>query len=160
MRSHPASRLRRGFTLIELIVAMAVLAIIAVVAAPAFGEYFATQRVKSAAEELLTDFQYARMESVQRNLAVAVNLSSSGYTITQGANTLKSVTLASGSSVSAGNTVVATFEPTRGTAALPNGGAVTLANSGTARTLRVTISPIGRVNICSPSGALKGYDAC
>lgn len=160
MRSHPASRLRRGFTLIELIVAMAVLAIIAVVAAPAFGEYFATQRVKSAAEELLTDFQYARMESVQRNVTVALNMAGGGYTITQGANTLKSVTLPSSSSVSAGSTVVATFEPTRGTATLPNGGAVTLANSGTSRTLRVTISPIGRVNICSPSGALKGYDAC
>ncbi|MDH4060383.1 MAG: GspH/FimT family pseudopilin [Aquincola sp.] len=160
MKLQPASPDRRGFTLIELIVAMAVLAIIAVVAAPAFGEYFATQRVKSAAEELLTDFQYARMESVQRNAAVAVNMASNGYTITQGANTLKSVTLASGSSVSSGSTVVATFEPTRGTAALPNGGVVTLANSGTSRTLRVTISPIGRVNICSPSGALKGYDAC
>jgi type IV fimbrial biogenesis protein FimT len=150
----------RGFTLIELIVAMAVLGILAAVAAPAIGEYLATQRLKGAAEELQTDLQFARMESVQRNASITVTLASTGYTIAQGATTIKSVTLGSGSNVSAGTTMVATFDPVRSTASVTNGPDITVANTATARTLRVSLSTMGRVSICSPSGAVKGYDTC
>lgn len=150
----------RGFTLIELIVAMAVLGILAAVAAPAIGEYLATQRLKGAAEELQTDLQFARMESVQRNAPVTVTLASTGYTIAQGATTIKAVTLSGGSNVSAGTTMVATFDPVRSTASVLNGSDITVANTATSRTLRVSLSTMGRVSICSPSGAVKGYDTC
>lgn len=150
----------RGFTLIELVVAMAVLGILAVVAAPAVGEYLATQRLKGAAEELQTDLQFARMQSVQKNAAITVTLASTGYTIAQGATTIKSVTFGGGSNVSAGATLVAVFDPVRATATISNGPDVTVANASTARTLRVSLSTMGRVSICSPGGAVKGYDTC
>jgi type IV fimbrial biogenesis protein FimT len=151
----------RGFTLIELIVAMAVLGILAAVAAPAIGEYLATQRLKGAAEELQTDLQFARMESVQRNSAITVSLSSTGYTIAQGANTIKSVALGSGSTITGGATMVATFNQVRATADINIDPAnVTVSNTATSRTLRVSLTTMGRVSICSPSGAVKGYDTC
>lgn len=150
----------RGFTLIELVVAIAVLGILAVVAAPAVGEYLATQRLKGAAEELQTDLQFARMESVQKNAVITVTLASTGYTIAQGATTIKAVTFGGGSNVSAGANLVAVFDPVRATATLTNGPDVTVANASTARTLRVSLSTMGRVSVCSPGGAVKGYDTC
>ncbi len=150
----------RGFTLIEMVVAVAVLGILAVVAAPAIGEYLATQRLKGAAEELQTDLQFARMESVQRNAAVTVTLAGTGYTITRGATAVKSVTIGGGSSVSGGATMVAVFDPVRTTATITNGPDITVANTATSRTLRVSLSTMGRVSICSPGGAVKGYDTC
>ena len=150
---------RRGFTIIELMVALVVVAILAVVAAPEFGEYFAAQRVKSAAEELLTDLQFARLESVQKNADITLTMNSSGYTITRGAATVKTVTLGSGTTVSAGSTMSAVFNAVRATANV-NNGPVTIANGGTSRTLRVGVNTMGRVTICSPSGSFKGYDAC
>jgi type IV fimbrial biogenesis protein FimT len=150
----------RGFTLIELIVAMAVLGILAAVAAPAIGEYLATQRLKGAAEELQTDLQFARMESVQRNTAVTVTMSGTGYRIRQGGTDIKVVTLPGGTTVSGGATMEAVFNQVRATAEITNGPDITVANSATARTLRVSLSPMGRVSICSPSGAVKGYDTC
>lgn len=150
----------RGFTLIELMVALVVVAILAVVAAPAFGEYFAAQRVKSAAEELLADLQFARMESVQKNADIRLSMNGTGYTITRGAATVKTVTLGSGTTVPSGSTMQVDFDEVRGTASLTNGPSVTIANAGTSRTLRVAVNTMGRVNICSPSGSFKGYDAC
>ena len=149
----------RGFTIIELMVAVVVVAILAVVAAPAFGEYFAAQRVKSAAEELLTDLQFARLESVQKNADITLTMNSSGYTITRGAATVKTVTLVSGTTVSGGSTMSAVFNAVRATA-IVNNGPVTIANGGTSRTLRVDVNTMGRVNICSPGGSFKGYNAC
>lgn len=150
----------RGFTIIELMVALVVVAILAVVAAPGFGEYFAAQRVKGAAEELLGDLQFARMESVQKNAQVTVAMSGSGYTISRGATTVKTVNLGSGTSVSGGSTLQAVFDPVRAMATITNGPSVTLANTGTSRTLRVDVNAMGRVNICSPGGSFKGYEAC
>ena len=149
-----------GFTLIELLVTVAIIAILAMLAAPQFGPYLANQRVKGNAAELVNDLQFARMESVQRNATATVTFSSAGYTITVGGNTVKAVALPAGSTVGTGATMVAVFNPVRATATLTNGPDVVLANTGTPSTLRVSLSGMGRVSICSPGGAMKGFDTC
>jgi prepilin-type N-terminal cleavage/methylation domain-containing protein len=149
-----------GFTLIELLVAVAVMAILAVLAAPAMGSYFAGARLKSAADELFNDMQFARLESVQRNAAVTVTFSSSGYTITSGPSTLKTVTFRDGTSVVGGAALVANFDPIRATASLPSGSDVTLTNGAISGTLRISLNTMGRATICAPSGSVKGYSTC
>ena len=62
----------QGFTLIELIVAMSVLAILVAIAAPSFQSVFNSNRLTSTANELNTSLQLARMEAVKRNSRVVV----------------------------------------------------------------------------------------
>jgi type IV fimbrial biogenesis protein FimT len=149
-----------GFTTIELLVVLVVAAVLAALAGPSFTTYFATQRLKSSAGELSTDFQFSRQEAVQRNSVITVTMAATGYTVAQGATQIKNVTFANGSSVSGGSTMVAAFDPVRGETTLTNGPSVTVSNTGISGTLRVSLNTLGRVSMCSPGGAIKGYDAC
>ena len=67
-----------GFTLIELMVTIAVLAIIAGIAAPSISNQLANQRVKSTTSLLLNTLKEARVESVVRrqNITLTVDDSS------------------------------------------------------------------------------------
>jgi type IV fimbrial biogenesis protein FimT len=56
----------RGFTLIELMVALTVLAIILSLAAPAFGNLLASNRLSTQASELIGALNLARSEAVRR----------------------------------------------------------------------------------------------
>lgn len=62
----------RGFTLVELIVAMSVLALIATLAVPMYGDIVAANRTRAAAYSLVSDLALARSEAVKRNAAVSV----------------------------------------------------------------------------------------
>lgn len=57
----------RGFTLLEMMVAVAVLAILLAVGLPAFGGLVDNQRLDSSADALLRSVQYARGEAARRN---------------------------------------------------------------------------------------------
>ncbi len=60
----------KGFTIIELVVTMAVVAILAALAMPSFTSTFNNNRLTSNANELLSTLQSARMEAVRRNSRV------------------------------------------------------------------------------------------
>ncbi|MDH4561489.1 GspH/FimT family pseudopilin [Pseudomonas sp. BN411] len=62
----------RGFTLIELITALALVAILAVLAIPSFRGFIANQQVKTASYDLLVALNYARGEAIKRNETVTV----------------------------------------------------------------------------------------
>ena len=57
----------KGFTLVELMLTIALFAILAAVAVPNYNSFIASQRVKTAAHDLLVAAQYARSEAVKRN---------------------------------------------------------------------------------------------
>lgn len=71
------SRRARGLTLIELLVGLAVLAMMLVVAAPSLGEWLANARLRNTAEALGASLQYAKGEAVARNARVRFQLVSS-----------------------------------------------------------------------------------
>jgi len=70
------SRLRplvRGFTLVELLIAVAVIAIIMLIAAPSFRDMILMQRLRSITAQLVTDLQFARNEAVSRGTLLRVS---------------------------------------------------------------------------------------
>ena len=70
----PASgrRLSGGFTLVELMVTVAVAAILLAIATPSFTSIINSNRLASAANELVATLQSARMEAVRSNRRVNV----------------------------------------------------------------------------------------
>lgn len=61
-----------GFTLVELVVTLAVVAIISAMAAPSFTSFFDKQRVIDAAEDIYSNLQVARTEAIIRNTNVNI----------------------------------------------------------------------------------------
>lgn len=62
----------RGFTLVELLVTVAIIAILAGLAAPSFVQFLARQAVTSQANEFASALRTARSEALKRGLPVRV----------------------------------------------------------------------------------------
>lgn len=65
-----------GFTLVELMVTIAVMAIIAMMAAPMFGDLLINQNLNRSAENLVSSINQARMKAVVERRQVKVQLNS------------------------------------------------------------------------------------
>jgi len=61
---------QRGFTLIEAMIAIAVLAVLLVMALPVAREFMLNQRIRTAAEAFQNGLQYARAQAIQQNTKV------------------------------------------------------------------------------------------
>lgn len=65
-RSHPTVPRIRGFTLLELMVVLAVLAVLGTLAAPSLRNFIDNQRLRSASFDLVSDLMLARSEALKR----------------------------------------------------------------------------------------------
>lgn len=72
-----------GFSLMELIVVVAVLAIVAAFALPGFAEVVRSNRLASASNELLTSISYARSEAIRNTRGAAICASTDGATCSE-----------------------------------------------------------------------------
>jgi prepilin-type N-terminal cleavage/methylation domain-containing protein len=71
----------QGFTFIELMIVVAIAAILIVIAAPSFADFLAKRRIEGTMAELVTDVQFARSEAVSRNEAVRMTFGTGCYVI-------------------------------------------------------------------------------
>jgi prepilin-type N-terminal cleavage/methylation domain-containing protein len=158
----------KGFTLVEMIVTVAVLAILLTAGIPAFQSTLDKRRLTGAVEQLYSDLQFARSEAIRQNKRVTVYFTSTsawcygmdvepssdcdcnsapgnctvgGVQKVVSGTDFRNVTLSNNTFAS--NNV--TFDPRRGTA---NQGRVSLQSSAIG-TVEVIVSNPGRVRICS-----------
>jgi len=64
---------QQGFTLVELMIVVAVVAILLTLAAPSLYNFILMQRLKAISAQLVSDMQFARSESVARNQFVRLH---------------------------------------------------------------------------------------
>ena len=70
----------RGFSLIEVMTAVVVLAILGVIAVPSYRTFVLTQRVRQASYDLMSSLMFARSEAIKRNASVNVTQAAGGWT--------------------------------------------------------------------------------
>jgi type IV fimbrial biogenesis protein FimT len=175
---------QRGFTLIELMVTIAIAVILISLAAPSFRSYTAKKKVEGQLAELATDIQFARSEAVSRNQNVRMSFGTNCYVIhipatstansscaVTGGTSLRTVQILDTSTVTMAPTGALTdliFDTVRGEATLgglastETQGSIdvqTAASVSSSVRLRAVISKYGRVQVCS-SNSVAGYSAC
>ena len=179
-----------GFTLLELMIVMAIVAIGVALAVPAFQDVTQRRQTTAQAEELAVFLAYAQGEAVKQNRPISVELkytspgnwcvgaaeTDDGCDCTGGgtACTIEGVTRTMGSATyekssmiepSAGDDLVFAFDPIRGTMIdddLANTHAFTLQSDSGKYSLLVDVAVTGRVRVCNPvsSKAVPGFKPC
>jgi prepilin-type N-terminal cleavage/methylation domain-containing protein len=171
----------RGFTLIEMMVTIAVAAILVSLALPSFGGLMEKFRARRATETMAASMYLAKSEAIKRNTPVRVVFTSSNsgatwcYGLTTGdtctcttANSCKLddaesvVTSTQFKGISLANPAtgsVFSFNPLRGTV---NAGNVQFKSDKFGYQSRVVLSGFGRVTTCSAAGTgyLGGFKEC
>jgi type IV fimbrial biogenesis protein FimT len=149
----------RGFTMIELVVVLAIVAVSATLVAPSIARIIAGYQIRGVGEGILNGLNYARAEAVRRNTPVSFALTAggAGWTVSQ---LSPSQTLQSRSSVDTkGITVASSTANTSVTflaTGLLQGGSqmaqVTVSSSVDAtKTRRINIFGGGLIRMCDPA---------
>ena len=175
--------LSAGFSLIEMMVVVAILAIILTIASPNLIDMIDRQRVMGAAEDVRALLSLARSEAIKQSTDVHasivvsgayVGLSHDGTCQTEiakctidlaGTEVTKLVKLSDYTGVSielADDAESSIIFTSRGVPATLGAGTTIKLTSSRGSTLNVLISPIGRVSICVPSTGKKAgaYPSC
>jgi type IV fimbrial biogenesis protein FimT len=160
-------RTPRGLTLIELMLALAIVAVLATLAMPSFGSMLARHRLKAAAENLAIDLAELRQQSAQRQQPLYVDLQAGAQwcyalavqrgcdcRVPQGCQ-LKTVRADDhpGVLLLEGGSLLVDAQPGA------NSGSVLLQGPDGSR-LRVGLSPLGRPKVCASGSPVPGYPSC
>lgn len=68
----PVGRNAKGFSMVEMLVVMAIIGIVMAISIPAYLSYLPRIRLKAAAREITSDMQYAKVQAIKTNTTTAV----------------------------------------------------------------------------------------
>lgn len=163
-----------GVTLIELMITLAVLAILVVLALPGYTRWIQNSQIRTASDAILNGLQLARAEAVQRNANVVFAFTSgTGWTVNSGSTVVQTRSAGEGS-----RNVVRTVAPATATRVTFNGlGRIgpnadaslsiasmvldvptTILSAADSRELTILISTSGQVRLCDPDPGLSAGD--
>lgn len=161
-----------GFTLIELMIALGLSALLLTLAVPSISTFLRNTEVRSTSESIVNGLRTARSEAVRRNADVSFTFTSAGspsWTVKEGATQIQAFLYQEGGT----NTKVASL-PDGATSVTFNGlGRVLPAAAGAsnlrqidisslldtqARALRIYVDEARGIRMCDPSPALVGLD--
>lgn len=162
-------RCQRGFSMIETMVVIVIVAILASIAAPSFRTLLANYQVRTGAEAVLAGLQLARTEAIRRNVRVRITLGNgSGWTVLtdDGLTTIQTRDKGEGSSQA-----TVTTTPSTATTVTFNGSGRRVANADTtspiddltiqhakaSQTLKIFITSGGSIRMCD-SGISSNTD--
>jgi type IV fimbrial biogenesis protein FimT len=166
-----ACRQARGITLIECVIALAIVAALMSIALPSFGDAMARARLRAAAEDLALDLGNARLESVRQGAGLVHVTLRPGSPWCWAVGSVSDIDCQQPSAGGALHVAraddYAGVTMTRGVSASFDG-RDTLAAAGFAaefaspqgQQLRVQVTPLGRASICSPQGSSLDFPRC
>jgi type IV fimbrial biogenesis protein FimT len=167
-------RTARGFTLVEMMIALAVLGLLMLAALPEIRTWMQNTQIRTAAEGMVNGLQLARTEAVRRNTNIEMEVVGiSGWNVTVGGSVIQSRASGEGSP-----SALLTIDPAGATKTtfnglgrqVPNGDgsepiAAILIDSSTidaaaTRELCITVGTGGVVRLCDPQVAAGDTRAC
>lgn len=163
----------RGFTLIELVITVAVLAVILVSVAPGIAEYMTDFRVRVVTDQFREGLMRAKMEAIKRNTRVDFVPDGTGWKVeipAVGETPAQTITARKALDSEAKLTITPTLDRvgfngagwTSGgvdfRADVTRAGGTCKADAGTVRCLRVTVTGAGSIRVCDAavSGTVQG----
>ena len=144
-RVQPASK-ANGFTLIEAMVVVALVAILAALAIPSFSTMIANQRVGSAAQELQILLQFARADAVYKRAETVVVANGQKWEAKSGAQVLRETVVSDAVTVEPGSANGVQFAVTGNAKPVGNG-------NSPPYTLKLSSPRATRVHCLSLNGA-------
>jgi len=146
----------RGFTLVELMITVVVLAIVVTLAAPSFSDLINRNRLIAAANEVVGVMQTARMEAVRRNTRVVLCPSSDGASCS-GANWQRLIAF---SDADGDVTVDVDDDEVIRDVTVSTGGIVVNPSSNTATNQRISFGASGLARVGSGVAREGGLSVC
>ncbi len=70
---------QRGFTLVEMMMTIAVFVVLTIIAVPYLGTFIQSQRVKNAAMDISSSVMFARSEAIKRNAQIDIVANAGGW---------------------------------------------------------------------------------
>ncbi len=134
----------KGFTLLELMVAIAIFGILLSIAAPSFRVQIEASRLRADTDNVMTALQLARSEAVTRRAQVTASNFAAGATVMQGGTSIRVFPAQSSGVAIAGAAI--TFRPDGSVVIVPPAG-VAATVTGPSEARNVCVNYIGQASI-------------